>query len=264
MLPYIGGKSFLADWIISQFPEKYRQLSYCEVFGGGGWVLFKKEPSRIEIYNDLNQNLVNLFRVIRDNYKQFAYRANWSLHSRAMFNEARERLENDQFLSTAERAVFFALQQVQSFSGSKTAWAYRVLPHHAFGGRWLPFVKRMELINARMKKVQIECLDFEKIIAKYDSKDTLFYLDPPYIDTECYYSTVNCKFTRDDHVRLASILKHIKGKFVLSYYDHPFVRTTYRRFSTVSKYAPKYSTNSSQRTGHKSKPIGKELLIKNY
>lgn len=85
MIPYIGGKSYLANWIISQFPKGYEQLSYCEVFGGGGWVLFKKETSNIETYNDLNKNLVNLFRIIRDNYKAFEHRAEWSLHSREMY-----------------------------------------------------------------------------------------------------------------------------------------------------------------------------------
>lgn len=264
MLPYLGGKSYLASWIISHFPEKYQQLSYCEVFGGGGWVLFKKEPSRIEIYNDLNQDLVNLFRIIRDNYTKFAHRANWSMHSRAMFQEATERLQNDRSLSETERAVFFALRQIQSFSGTRKAWAYRVSPNHSFSGRWFPFLKRIELINARLKKVQIECLDFEEVIKKYDSKDTLFYLDPPYVGTERYYNSKDAEFMKDDHSRLAHTLKRIKGRFVLSYYEHKFVRANYKQFRIISKNMPKYSVNSSQLTGIKTKPIGKELLIKNF
>ena len=60
MLSYIGGKSFLSRWIISNFPENYQSMTYCEPFGGGGWVLFKKDESSVEIYNDLNSDLVNL------------------------------------------------------------------------------------------------------------------------------------------------------------------------------------------------------------
>lgn len=264
MISYFGGKSYLASWIICHFPEKYQQQTYCEVFGGGGWVLFKKEPSKIEIYNDLNQNLVNLFRVIRDNYKKFAHQANWSIHSRAMFDEAIEKLKNDQFLSETERAVFYALRQVQSFSGTGTHWTYRLSSHHSFSGKWLPFLKRMELINARLKKVQIECLDFEDVIKKYDSRTTLFYLDPPYVDTERYYNSNNVEFKKEDHLRLAHVLKRIKGRFVLSYYEHKFVRANYKQYSILSKNMPKYSINSSRNTGIKTKPTGKELLIKNF
>ena len=73
MIPYFGGKSYTARWIISNFPKDYKDLTYCEVFGGGGWVLFKKKPSAVEIYNDLNRELVNLFLVIRDHHKEFAH-----------------------------------------------------------------------------------------------------------------------------------------------------------------------------------------------
>jgi DNA adenine methylase len=105
MLPYIGGKSYLANWIIDSFPEKYKEMSYCEVFGGGGWVLFKKEPSYVETYNDLNKNLVNLFRIIRDNYEEFAHRAEWCLHSREMWEEARKKLADDKFINDVEKAM---------------------------------------------------------------------------------------------------------------------------------------------------------------
>ena len=75
MIPYFGGKSYTAHWIISNFPSNYKDLTYCKVFGGGGWALFKKEQSSIEIYNDLDRDLVNLFSVIRGHYKEFSHRA---------------------------------------------------------------------------------------------------------------------------------------------------------------------------------------------
>lgn len=87
----MGGKSALSRWIIDNFPEDFEKRTYVEVFGGGGWVLFKKEPSYVEVYNDLNSHLVNLFKTIRDNYPEFEHKAEWSLHSREMYNEARER-----------------------------------------------------------------------------------------------------------------------------------------------------------------------------
>ncbi|MHB9010618.1 MAG: DNA adenine methylase [Ignavibacteriaceae bacterium] len=126
MIPYCGGKSFTVPWIISNFPSNYKDLTYCEVFGDGSWVLFKKEPSTIEIYNDLNRDLVNLFSVIRGHYKEFSHRAEWSLHSRAMFEVAKEKLSNNRFLSQSERAMHYAINRVQSFSSSGSTRAYRI------------------------------------------------------------------------------------------------------------------------------------------
>lgn len=205
MSPYFGGKSYTTRWIISNFPENYKDLTYCEVFGGG-WILFKKEPSNFVIYNDLNRDLVNLFLTIRDHHKEFSHRAEWSLHSRVRF----------------------------------------------------------ERINARLKKVQIECLDFEIIIEKYDTKNILFYLDPPYIGGERYYKTKEVDFMQEDHIRLARVLKGIKGRFILSYYDHESVRSNYKAFNMVTKEVPKYCVGNHKDNSNKQKPFGRELLIMSY
>lgn len=263
MLPYIGGKSFLASWIIQNFPTNYKQMQYVEVFGGGGWVLFKKEESYLETYNDLNSHLVNLFKTIRDNYSEFAQRAEWSLHSREMYIEAREKLKDDKFLSDIEKAMHYAIQKCQSFAG-KGGWAYAVTSDKVTNGKWLPFLKRMELINARLKKVQIECLDFAAVIEKYDSPNTLFYLDPPYVDVESYYDAPGVKFRRDDHEALARLLKKVKGKFVLSYYEHPLVRELYANYRIITKDSVKHSAGTTRNRKSNVKPKSVELLITNY
>jgi len=263
MIPYIGGKSYLASWIIENFPKDFQQKVYCEVFGGGGWVLFKKDESYLEIYNDLNKNLVNLFKVIRDEYSEFSYKAEWSLHSREMYMEARKRMKDDKFLNDLERALHYAIDRVQSFSG-QGGWGYAVSMKKVYSGKWLPFLKRMSLINARLKKVQIECLDFEACIEKYDSKDTLFYLDPPYVGVEHYYKTADVNFTYEDHLRLAKILKHIKGKFVLSYYQDKLVRKLYGDYRTIRKNSVKHSCGLVRTRAVKEKPKSVELLIMNY
>jgi DNA adenine methylase len=263
MLPYIGGKSYLAGWIISHFPKDYQKLSYCEVFGGGGWVLFKKEQSCLETYNDLNKNLVNLFRVIRDNFPEFEHKSQWSLHSREMYQEAKIKLQDDKFASQLERAIHTAIYQKQSFAG-KGGWGYAVKGEKIMSGLWLPLLSRLELINARLKRVQIECLDFERVIDKYDGKDTLFYLDPPYVGVEHYYKTAGVNFTADDHIRLAAILKQIKGKFVLSYYENELVRKLYKRYNIIKKEATKHSRGITRASGDKPRPKSVELLIRNY
>lgn len=263
MIPYVGGKSYLASWIISNFPDNFKEMTYCEVFGGGGWVLYKKDLSYIEIYNDLNSHLVNLFKVIRDDYKRFSHKAEWSLHSRKMYCEARERLRNDKTLNKIEKAMHYAIEQVQSFSGNG-GWGYVLSADKIVSGKWLPFLRRLELINARLKRVQIECLDFEEVIKKYDSKNTLFYLDPPYINKEYYYNTNNVNFKLSDHKRLAEILKKIKGKFILSYYEDPLARELYQGFIILKKDSVKHAQGVTRNTKIKKKQKTTELLIMNY
>jgi len=264
MIPYIGGKSYLSSWVIGNFPEGHEKLTYCEVFGGGGWVLFKKEPSFVEIYNDLNKNLVTLFTVIKDNFEEFNHKATWTLHSREMYTEARKQLADDQFLNEVERAMSYAIAQIQSFSGSGNSWGYQITADKIISGKWLPFLKRLELINARLKKVQIESLDFGACIEKYDKPYTLFYCDPPYVEAEHYYKKENVDFKPEDHLRLAEILSGIKGKFVLSYYDHPLIRELYKSYNIISKETAKHSCGINRTNNIKKKPRGMELLIKNF
>ncbi|HEX2867231.1 MAG TPA: DNA adenine methylase, partial [Ignavibacteriales bacterium] len=96
---------------------------------------------------------------------------------------------------------------------------------------------------------------------KYDTPDTLFYLDPPYIAAEKYYEV---PFTMEDHERLAALLKEIKGKFVLSYYDHPFIREQYSGYRILTKEVSKHSYGMTVNSKSKERPKGQEVLIMNY
>ncbi len=264
MLPYIGGKYALAKWIIGNFPEQYREMTYVEAFGGGGWVLFKKDPSNVEVYNDLNSTITTLFRVIRDNYEPFCHVAEWSLHSRELFNEALRKIKDDSFDCDIERALAKAITQVQSFAGEGVSWGYQVQsPHKRISGKWAPFLRRLALINARLKNVQIENLDFEKVIEKYDRKTTLFYLDPPYIGTEYYYNHEWKLFRKNDHKRLAEIMKGIQGKFVMSYYEHPLAFDLYKGYNFSFRESVKHAAGTTKYTQN-SRPVSKEMLIKNF
>ncbi len=263
MIPYIGGKSQLAKWIIAQFPPEYQSLTYVEVFGGGGWVLFKKEGSNLEVYNDLNSQLVNLFTVIRDQYPDFSHLCQWTLHSREMYLEAHKKVKENKFNSDIEKALQYAIRRVQSFSGSG-GWGYAVQVHKPVSGMWLPFLRRLQLINARLKRTQIECLDFENCIKKYDSPNAFFYLDPPYVNAEKYYNAPGVSFTLEDHKRLAALLNNLQGKFILSYYDDPLIRELYSGHRMLEKSGVKSSRGMTKQSCKKPRPVSKELLILNY
>lgn len=259
MVPYMGGKYYLSKWIIENFPKNYKDMSYVEVFGGAGWVLLKKEPSALEIYNDKNEDLVNLFRIIRDRYRDFKLKAHWALNCRTEFDMAKARIRTRNFKDDLDKALCFALLQCLSFSATGSSYGYsRSIPRT---GRWYSFLKRLFHFRNRFKYVNIECLDFEDLIQRYDSKNTLFYLDPPYYGKEFYYDV---PFGEQDHIRLAGILKKIEGKFALSYYPCELIDRYYKRYKIISKDTVKHSCGSTRASKIMKKPKAKELLIRNY
>src|SRR4051812_26891716 len=103
-IPYVGGKFRLADWVIQHFPLDYKRKLYVEVFGGAAWVLLHKEPSKGEVYNDMNADLVNLFTILRNNFEAFRERAEWVLQGRAVFEDAFRKLEAGDFKDDIEHA----------------------------------------------------------------------------------------------------------------------------------------------------------------
>jgi len=254
MIKWVGGKCILSDWIIDHFHKDYTKMNYVEVFGGAGWVLFKKDRSRLEVYNDINGNLVNLFRVIRDNYDEFKEKCIWTLHSREMWKESYENIKNNKFENDIDRALHTSIMYVQSFSGFGHSWSFNT----SDSGRldWERFIGRLSKIRDRLKGVQIENLDFTECIKKYDNENTLFYLDPPYIlDGNEYYKS---DFTLKDHKNLRNLLMEIDGKFILSYYPTDEILDWYSDYNIFYKETKKWCQKKSK------KDNAIEILITNY
>jgi DNA adenine methylase len=234
-------------------------MTYVEPFGGAGWVLFRKKPSKIEVYNDKDELLVNLFIILRDHFHEFRKRAYLTFHSRKIYNTAKEQLREGYYKDNIDKALAFAVSVVQAFAG-KGGWGYTISPKNG-GVRWLSFLRRLYAIRERLSNVYIECLDFRKVIEKYDSPDTLFYVDPPYVEKEHYYRV---GFTEKDHRELAELLKNVKGKFLLSYYPCELVEELYKDFNWETKEISKSSYGITEYSKKRSRPRGTELLIKNF
>jgi len=114
--------------------------------------------------------------------------------------------------------------------------------------------------SQRLKMVTIENMDFEKLILNYDREETFFYCDPPYVGTENYYKNKKT-FDLSDHKRLHTVLKSVKGKFLLSYNDTPFIRELYADFNIVESDKFNYTLGANV---HKKKKEVRELFITNY
>lgn len=212
---WIGGKYEIAPWICSRFPG---HKTYVEGFGGAAGVLLHKEPSAVEVYNDLDKELVNFFRVARERPEDLARGLLLSPYARSEFEVAKA-LEGDDL----ERARKFAVVARQSMGGVwGRAWS-AVVGHSRRGmgssnSRWLNLPEDILAIAGRFARVQIESLPALDLIRRYDRKDTLFYLDPPYLPATRQEGLYRYEMAVDKHVELLALLARVQGKVVLSGY----------------------------------------------
>ena len=219
-MSWIGGKKALRELLIQLFPLYYER--YIEVFGGGGWVLFHKNPGNdFEVYNDFNGLLTNLYRCVREEPEALIESLRYVLNSRQDFDLVRAALARDSPASDVQRAAWFYQLIRYSYASGLTSFASQ--PHDMWSN--FPLI---EQAHRRLAKVVVENKDFEKLIRQYDRPVSFFYCDPPYHATEGYYQNVGEDgFTEADHTRLRDMLFGIEGKFLLSYNDDEFVRSLY-------------------------------------
>lgn len=220
-LSYIGGKRAIAKQIIALFPE---HTTYVEVFAGGAQVLFRKEPSKVEVLNDLDDEIVNFFRVCQQHHEELLRYLRFTVASRAWF-DLLNRTQTDSLTDIQRAARYFYLLK-NSFAGLVVRHNYHVCVTEPAGFNPERLPALIEETHKRLSRVQVECLPYEKVLTKYDRKTTLFYLDPPYYARKLY----RYNLSHDDFVAMAERLRELKGKFVLSLNDLPEVRTIFAKF----------------------------------
>jgi len=247
-LAYIGGKNRIASQIIALFPE---HRTYIEVFAGGAQVLFHKQPSSVEIINDLDGDVVTFFRVCQLHHEELVRFLKYLLTSREWF-ELLQGQDPKTFTDVQRAARFFYLQK-NAYAGlvRKRKFGYSVKEPTRFNPESIP--ELIENTHQRLVHVQIERLPYQDILKRYDRPTSLFYLDPPYFGRKLY----NFNFSEQDFAELAERLAKLKGKFVLSLNDVPEVRQIFRAFH-IRQIELAYT---AQQTAGKR---FRELLITNY
>jgi DNA adenine methylase len=218
-LRWWGGKKYLLRYIIPLIPP---HTCYVEVFGGAGHVFFAKQPSKVEVYNDIDKRLINFFLCLKYHPDALVAEIKTLLHSRELFEMYQQQIgETD-----LQRAARFYFVLKQSFAGKIDNFGYGKYP----GGAQFNFIQSMaDGLRKRLKTCQIEQLDFETLIQTYDGRETFFFLDPPYT---CSAGEVyKHKFSVSDHHRLARSLRQVEGKWLLGYDDSPFIRRKYKKYS---------------------------------
>lgn len=220
IIPWLGGKRRLADILIPRFPA---HKCYVEVFAGGAALYFLRPPAEVEVINDINGDVVCLYRVVKSHLEEFVRHFKYSLASREMFKWIQD-TPPDSLTDIQRAARFFYLQ------------------HHCFGGKvdgqtWgtattappVNLLRIEEMLSAahlRLSGTYIERRDWAKCIEQYDRPHTFFYLDPPYWETVGY----GVPFGFEQYERMADLMRSMKGKAILSINDHPDIRRIFGDF----------------------------------
>ncbi|MBI4800330.1 MAG: DNA adenine methylase [Desulfarculus sp.] len=222
---WLGGKARLVSKLLMLFPPHH---VYVEAFGGGAWVLLAKEPSPVEVYNDLDSRLVNFFRVLRD--PEQAPRLFWlcahTPYSREEWRSCRDTwAECDDLV---ERAWRWFVMARQGFGGATHSWGSVVSASNAGQAEttssWLSAIGRLHAAHERLLAVQVEHQDARALIPRYDTPETLFYLDPPYAPATRQGGGYRHELGMDDHRDLVEMLLGLAGMVILSGYDHAVYR----------------------------------------
>lgn len=282
IISWVGGKKVLRPLIYQRMPKEFGR--YIEVFGGGGWVLFGKPPDTpMEVYNDFNSDLANLFRCVKERPMALLKELNFfPLNGRDEFLVLKKYLEKDEFnneylheemelaqnnlLPPQYEEIKALLTENAAMNDIKRAAAFFKLIRYSYGSGCTsygcqPFDirKTFHLIwqgSRRLKGTVIENKDFEALIRQYDRIHAFFYCDPPYFETEGHYAV---EFRKEDHVRLRDTLAGCQGKWLVSYNDCEYIRELYAGYnieavSRINNLAQRYDNGCEF----------PELFISNY
>ena len=259
---WYGGKFSHLDWLLPLLPACHH---YCEPFAGSAAVLLNRETSPVETYNDIDGEVVNFFRVLRDEHEALIRAIALTPFSREEYHQAI--YENGKNINAVERARRFYVRARQTRTGlAQTAslgrWANcKNTSRAGMSGvvsRWLGGVQALDSIAERLLRVQIENRPAIDVIHLYDSPDTLFYCDPPYLhatrgDAKAY----GFEMDEAQHRELARTLNACQGKVAISGYEHPLM-------DELFPPARWFKTRGADKTIHSTKGSRVEVLWTNY
>jgi len=248
IFPWLGGKRRLAKHIL---PLINGHKTYVEPFAGGAAIFFMKEPSKVEVINDINSDVVNLYRVVRHHLDEFINHFRWSLISREEFMTAKK--VDPSTLTDIQRAARFYFLQRNSFGAKVQGQSFGVAPSTPPKFNLTNIETDISQAHMRLARTYIENLPWQEIIKKYDRQETMFYLDPPYWGTEGY----GVDFPFDNYELMAELARTIQGRMVISVNDIPEMRKVFAGLEMES-----HTLNHTPRGGG-GVPRG-ELIIHNW
>ncbi|MEI8269907.1 MAG: DNA adenine methylase [bacterium] len=222
---WYGGKTCHLNWLLPII-DSVEHTAFVEPFAGSGAIILNKNPSPVEVYNDLYGDVVNFFQVLRNQGEDLIKLLELTPYSREEFSLC---CDNDMEISSIEKARRFFVKARQVRNGLATMatpgrWSYTKKDSRRDRAltvsQWLSAIDGLDLICKRLRNVQIENLDAFELIPRYDTENTLFYVDPPYLMSS-RTGGINYKheFSDQDHINLINLLLSLKGKVIISGYQ---------------------------------------------
>jgi len=229
-ISYYGGKQRMTGILKKYIPE---HVLYAEVFFGGGAFFFEKEPSKVEVINDLDGRVINFYRVLKSEFELLKYMIDQTPHSRKVYQDAGKVLEYPDLFTTVKRAWAFWVRCNMGFASAMDAgFGYDKLRgtcEKKIDNKRKNFTVEL---SKRLDRVQIECTDAVRIIKSRDTENSFFYCDPPYFNANMgHYGG----YTIDDFIQLLDTLSKIKGKFLLSSYPSEILSEYTKKFGWKTK-----------------------------
>lgn len=226
IIPWPGGKRRLLKHLYPHFPK---HECYVEAFAGGAAALLLRPcPAPVEVLNDINGDLVRLYRCVRHHLDEFVRQFRWALVSRQMFEWAQ--MEQPETLTDIQRAARFYYLQKLAFGGKVSGQSFGYVA--SGNGPRLNLLRIEEELSAahiRLANVIVEHLPWHDCLQRYDRPGTLHYLDPPYWDTEGY----GVDFPFAEYERMAELMRGLRGRALLSINDHPEIRRVFEGFAMI-------------------------------
>ncbi len=222
IITWMGGKKALRETIVKLIPEKIS--GYIEPFGGAGWVLLHRERhARLEVWNDLNSDLYNMFMQVKFHPDEVSKELELLPHSRQLFHT----LLKIPGVTEIQRAARFIYLIRHSFGALGSSFGTGKTTSGG-GVRMSLAMERVMPLAKRLDKVTVENLDYRECISKYDAETNFFYLDPPYSQGHEYKNAKGF-----DHEELKNILSQTSGRWLLSYDDSPLIRSLYEGYRII-------------------------------
>lgn len=250
LVQFFGGKKMLAKHI-GGIIDITPHVCYCEPFIGMGGIFFgRKKMPNVEVINDLNGDIVNIFRVVKEHCDAFTDAVSQQFYSRDEFFRLLKTPPDT--MTDINRAARFYFLQKASFGGKLVGRSFSATTKRRKVVKTETMRRFFRNARRRLESVTIENLSYQEIIPRYDRSGTFFYLDPPYFGNENVYG--KNLFKIDDFTIMAEKLKLIKGLFLLSINDTPEIRDIFSGFK-VDQVPTTYSIRNKHTT---------ELLFRNF
>ncbi len=218
IIPWIGGKRRLADKLLPLFPD---HTCYVEAFAGAAALYFLKERAEVEVLNDVNSELINLYRVVKHHLEEFIRQFKWALTSREIYKW--QQITPPETLTDIQRAARFFYLQKLAFGGKVDGQVFGTATTSPPRLNLLRIEEDLSAAWLRLASTYIENLDWHKVVEKYDRDHTLHYLDPPYWETEGY----GVEFGFEHYEKMSELAKRCSGSMIISINDHPEIRRVF-------------------------------------